>query len=116
MVVNTKKQNACHKVCHKEKTNFENYKDCLVATELKNEIKYLEQNKINRDSLEINHKEFIKNNKLTLQHSKDLKVKDIMFLLKKLLIRLLYISMMIKNTINSFKRNICIWNEQGSIN
>ena len=43
---------------------------------------------MNIDTIEKNYKEFIKNNKLMLKHSKDLKVKGIMFLLK-MFIRLL---------------------------
>ena len=43
MVVKIKKQIKQKKVCHK-KNKFENYKNCLEATELKNKIKYLEQN------------------------------------------------------------------------
>ena len=43
MVVKIKKQKKQKKVCHK-KSKFENYKNCLEATELKNKIKYLEQN------------------------------------------------------------------------
>ena len=50
----------------KRKRNFENYKKCIEATQLGNKIKYLEKNEIKKDSL------------------KDLKVKGIMFLQKKL--------------------------------
>ena len=35
----------------KRKPKFENYKNCLEATLLQNEINYLKKNKINRDSL-----------------------------------------------------------------
>ena len=53
------------------------------------EIIYLEKNKTNKNSFKKDHKELIKNNKLIRKtQKKDLKVKDIMFLLKKL-IRLL---------------------------
>ena len=43
----------------KRKLKFENYKNCLEATQLENKINYLEKNKIDIDSV----KEFIKNNK-----------------------------------------------------
>ena len=35
----------------KRKLKFENYKNCLKATQLENKINYLEKNKINIDSL-----------------------------------------------------------------
>ena len=41
----------------------ENCKNCLQETQLDNKIKYLENNKINTDSLKKNHKKFIRNNK-----------------------------------------------------
>ena len=41
---------------HKRKLKFENYKNCLEATQLENKIKYLGKNKINIDSLNDNHK------------------------------------------------------------
>ena len=72
----------------KRKLKFEDYKNCLGAAQIENKINHLEKNKIDVDSLKEVQKEFIKNNKLILKHSKDLKVKDIMFFLKKL-IRLL---------------------------
>ena len=53
-------------MCHKKNLKFENYKNCLETTQLDNEIKYLEQNKINIDS-PTNHTEFIKNSKSILQ-------------------------------------------------
>ena len=65
----------------KRKLKFENCKNCLEATQLDNKINYLERNKIDIDSCfcyKIKHKEFIKINKTFL------KVKFIMFLLKKL--------------------------------
>ena len=40
------------KIClTKRKLKFENYKNCLEATQLENKINYLEKNKINIDSL-----------------------------------------------------------------
>ena len=38
-------------VCYKKKLKFENYKNCLEATQFENETNYLEKNKINIDSL-----------------------------------------------------------------
>ena len=35
----------------KGKLKFENYKNCLVVTQLDSKIKYLEKNKINIDNL-----------------------------------------------------------------
>ena len=45
---------------------FEIYKNCLEATQLENNIKYLEENKIDIDNIKENHKEFIKINILIL--------------------------------------------------
>ena len=72
----------------KRELKFINYENCNKATQLDNIIKYLEKTELNTDVLEKNYEEFIKNNKLMLKHNKDLKVKTIMFLLKRL-IRLL---------------------------
>ena len=44
-------------MCHKKKLKFENCKNCLEETQLDNETKYLEKNKISIDSL----KKIIKN-------------------------------------------------------
>ena len=44
----------------KRKFNFENYKNCLQAIQRDNKISYLEKNKIDIDSLEKDHKEFMK--------------------------------------------------------
>ena len=51
----------------KRKPKFEDYKNCLEATQLENKITYLEKNKVNVNSLKKNHKEFMKNNKLILK-------------------------------------------------
>ena len=45
----------------KKKLKFENYKNCLEATQLENKINHLEKNEINVDSLKKGHKEFIIN-------------------------------------------------------
>ena len=50
----TKGTNMC---VMKKKLKFENYKNCLEATQLENKIKYLEKNTMNIDSL----KKIIKN-------------------------------------------------------
>ena len=44
----------------KRKLKFENYKNCLEATQLGNKINHLEKNKIDRDNLKKDHKELIK--------------------------------------------------------
>ena len=49
MVVKIKKQKV-QKVCHKKKS-FENYKNCLEATQLESKINYLKTNKIYLDFL-----------------------------------------------------------------
>ena len=51
----------------KRKLKFENYKNCLEATQPKNKVSYIEKNKTDTDSMKTNHKELIKNNKLVLK-------------------------------------------------
>ena len=43
--------------------------DCLEATQLDNEINYLEQNKINIGNLKKSLKEFIKNNEINITNT-----------------------------------------------
>ena len=58
-----KKVKGTKKCVIKRKLKFENYKNCLEATQLENQINYLEKNKIDIDSF----KEFIKYNKSMLK-------------------------------------------------
>ena len=46
-----KKVKGTRKCVIKRKFKFENYKNCLEATQLENKINYLEKNKVNIDSL-----------------------------------------------------------------
>ena len=74
-----------------------NCKNCLEISQLENKIR-LEENKIAIDSFFCYKRkgtEFMKNNKLILNKSKDLEVKRTMFLPKKL-IRLLSVQIMLK--------------------
>ena len=54
-VVKIKKQKA-QKVYHKKKFKFENYKNCLEATQLENKINHIEKNKIHTDSFSCDKK------------------------------------------------------------
>ena len=65
--IEDKKAEGTKKCVIKRKLKFENYKNCLEATELENKIIYLEKIKINVDSLKENHKQFIRNNKSILK-------------------------------------------------
>ena len=58
-----KKAKGTKKCVIKRKLKFENYKNCVEATQLENKINYLEKNKIDINSI----KEFIKNNKPILK-------------------------------------------------
>ena len=65
-----KKLKGTTKCVIKRKLKFENYKNCLEATQPENKINYLEKNKISVDSFicyKRKHKIFIRNNKLILQ-------------------------------------------------
>ena len=53
----------------KRKLKFKDYKNCLEATQLENNINHLEKNKVDVESLK-NHKEFMKSNELILKKQK----------------------------------------------
>ena len=53
----------------KRKLKFESCKICLEATQLENKINDLEKNRINKDSLKQNYKEFMRNNKSILKNT-----------------------------------------------
>ena len=48
-------------VCRKKKTKFEDYRNCLEAAQVVNEIHHVEKSKVNVDSFRKDQKEFIKN-------------------------------------------------------
>ena len=68
-----KKAKGTKKCVIKRKFTFENYKNCLEATQLENKISYLQKNQIDIDSIKKDHKELIKNHKLILQTQQGLK-------------------------------------------
>ena len=55
-----KKAKSTKKCVIKRKLKFEDYKNCLEATQIENKINHLEENEIDEDSLKEDHKEFIK--------------------------------------------------------
>ena len=55
-----KKATGTKKCEMKQKLKFQDYQNCVEATQLKNEIIYLEKNKIDVNSLRKNKKDFIK--------------------------------------------------------
>ena len=55
-----KKAKGTKKRVKKRKLKFENYKNCLEATQIENKTKYLEENETDEDNI----KEFVKSNKL----------------------------------------------------
>ena len=62
------KKNKRYKKCViKRKLKFEDYKNCLQASQLENKKIYLNNNKINVESVIENHKKFIKNIKIILK-------------------------------------------------
>ena len=62
-----KKAKHTKKCVIKRKTKFENYKNCLEATQLESKINHLEKNKIDVDRIKENLKEFIRINKSILK-------------------------------------------------
>ena len=75
-----KKTKVTKKCVIKRKFQFEKYKNCLEATKPDNKRNCIEENKIEIDSINKNHKKSIKNDKSILKNnSKDLRVKDNFF-------------------------------------
>ena len=62
-----KKAKRTKKCVIKRKTKFENYKNCLEATQLESKINHIEKNKIDVDRIKENLKEFIRINKSILK-------------------------------------------------
>ena len=84
--VSEDKKAKCTKKCaRKRKPKFENSRNCLKTTQLENKASDIEQNKIDIDRIKGNHSELLKRSKSILKHSKYLKVKGIIFLVKKLI-------------------------------
>ena len=65
--MNIKKTKDTKKFVIKQELKFLDYKNCLEANRLQNEINHLEKNNIDVDSLKENHKEFSKDNRLILK-------------------------------------------------
>ena len=80
-----KKAKGTKKCIMKIKAKFQDYKKCVEAVQIVNKINHLEENEIDVNSIKKYEKEFIKNDKLMLKVQKNLEVKSIIFLLKKLL-------------------------------
>ena len=68
----------------KRKVKFENYKNCLVATQPENKINYLGKYNIGEDSIKENHKISLKAINQYQKYSKGLTVKRKMCSLKNL--------------------------------
>ena len=89
----------------KSKLKFENYKNCLEATQLVNKVSYVEKNKIDTDSIKENQKKFIKKNKSMLKIQKRFKSERHNVFTEKIN-RISLSSNDDKNAINWFDRNI----------
>ena len=59
-----KKAKGTKKCVIKTENNFQDYENCLEATQIERKIKYLKKKKFNVDSLSKHQKEFLKSNKL----------------------------------------------------
>ena len=70
-----KKGKSKKKCVMKRKHNFEIYKNCLKATQLKNEVNVPERNQIDVDNLKEYHQESIRNNKSILKTQQIFKCK-----------------------------------------
>ena len=61
------KEKSTKRCAIKRKLKFEDYKNCLQATQLENKIKHVKKNEIDINSFKKDYKDFIKNNKLILK-------------------------------------------------
>ena len=61
------KEKSTKRCAIKRKLKFEDYKNCLQATQLENKIKHVKKNEIDVNSFKKDYKDFIKNNKLILK-------------------------------------------------
>ena len=84
-VVTIKKRKTQKSMSSKENLNLKIIKTVQKQLNLRIKQVILEKKSINIYSFIKNHKQFLRNTKSILKHSKDLKVKGIMFLLKKLI-------------------------------
>ena len=62
-----KKAKGTKKYVIKGRLKFGDYKNCLKAPQVENKMNHSERNKIDKDTLKEDQKEFIKNNKLILK-------------------------------------------------
>ena len=66
------------KECAVKRTlKLEDYKVYIEATQLENKLKELEKNNVDLESLSENHKEFIKNSRLTLKSQQRFEARNI---------------------------------------
>ena len=75
MTVQKIKKQEAQKCVIKRKVKFENYKNCLQATQLEIKISHLEKIKTDIARIKENHKEFIKYNKPILKTQQRFKSK-----------------------------------------
>ena len=104
-----KKAKGTKKCVIRRKLKFQNYKNCIEATQLHNKVNYLEKNEMNVDSLKKDHKEFIKNNRLILKTQQRFKSERYNVFTEEINKTALSSEM-----IKECNRNICIWNKQRS--
>ena len=112
-VVKIKKQKL-QKSVSKRKPKFEDCKNCFEATQLENKMKYLEKNKIDKESLEKDHKGFLKNTKLILRTQQRFKTERYNVFTEEINKIALSSNDDKRMQYNWFDRNISIRNEQGS--
>ena len=67
LVLEDKKAKGTKKCVIKRKLIFEDFKNCLEATQIENKINHLEKNKVDVQIHRENHKEFKKSNKLIIK-------------------------------------------------
>ena len=79
----------------KWKLKFEDYENCLEENQFEKEINQLQRNKLDKDSLRENHKEFIRNNRLISKSRQRFSSKNITYSLEKIA-RLYWVLKMIK--------------------
>ena len=106
-----KKKNKRHKKVYKKKKQlkFENYKNCLEATQIENNLNCPKNNKIDADSIKENHKEFTKS-KAILKIQQRFKSERHNIFTEE--INKIALSSTNDKRMQSVDRNICTWNKQ----
>ena len=104
-----KKAKDTKKRVKKRKLKFENYKNCLEATQIENNLNCPKNNKIDADSINENHKEFTKSKAILKTQQRFQSERHNIFTEE---INKIALSSTNDKRMQSVDRNICTWNKK----